>query len=442
MSDSDAGKRDNSTARGLHHANGQSSRGQRSTSNEFTRFLPRKDRGKAPATPNAGHTGSSIPTAQPGIITTRILIRNIHCSACSSTIYNLLTSLIPRPISVEIEISSQQVVICHYSELSWQTIVQELLDAEFEVDSVSTKSNKGPGEDGELYYASQGQDSRSNNIFWEQAGEFLFQGLVGTRKQSHVEQCNFCKSQRAALTSSNLLNEKSGKHEIPPPPASHVYTPPATIYRPEKERIKSGETSYELNSHPHPTHEVSFLNKRKGIPLVLTRSISSTSFKASSSTSRLAVPRPAARRASSLQYTPTMAPTTEKDVKPPFVKVISDSSVASTSGAEDSQPGISIWEARYSIEGMTCASCSSKIQETLDGIPEIKSAEVNLMGNSATITYEGTKEDAAKYVETVEDLGYDCVLDELVEVNASRHAEAGADFERVASLKIDGMRCP
>ncbi|KAI5795434.1 Cu-transporting P-type ATPase [Peziza echinospora] len=108
----------------------------------------------------------------------------------------------------------------------------------------------------------------------------------------------------------------------------------------------------------------------------------------------------------------------------------------------DTGPRIALYEALYSIEGMTCAACTGKVQETIEALPGVKQVSVALMTNSATVQFEGLKEDAAKVVDEIEDIGFDCRLEDIKECGIPGAAKT---VERTAMIKIEGMRsgeCP
>ncbi len=58
------------------------------------------------------------------------------------------------------------------------------------------------------------------------------------------------------------------------------------------------------------------------------------------------------------------------------------------------------------ITGMTCASCSARIERGLAKMPGVLSANVNLAAEKATVEYDPSTVDESKMVKTIEDLGY------------------------------------
>ena len=43
------------------------------------------------------------------------------------------------------------------------------------------------------------------------------------------------------------------------------------------------------------------------------------------------------------------------------------------------------------VSGMTCASCSARVQRTLEQTPGVTSASVNLMTEQATVEYDAAR---------------------------------------------------
>lgn len=58
------------------------------------------------------------------------------------------------------------------------------------------------------------------------------------------------------------------------------------------------------------------------------------------------------------------------------------------------------------IQGMTCASCSGRVEKALNKVPGVLQASVNLAGETARVTYFPGQIDAATLIKAVEDAGY------------------------------------
>lgn len=91
-----------------------------------------------------------------------------------------------------------------------------------------------------------------------------------------------------------------------------------------------------------------------------------------------------------------------------------------------------------SIEGMTCASCTSSISKALEGDPSILSADINLLSSSGTIRHKATLA-AAEVAELVDDIGFEA---EVIESHPEA-PELKDDAEALVrtTFSIEGMTC-
>ena len=64
-------------------------------------------------------------------------------------------------------------------------------------------------------------------------------------------------------------------------------------------------------------------------------------------------------------------------------------------------------EARLSVEGMTCASCSGSVQQALEAIDGVLDAKVALLSHEAKVVFDPTVTTAAALAEAISDIGYD-----------------------------------
>ena len=98
--------------------------------------------------------------------------------------------------------------------------------------------------------------------------------------------------------------------------------------------------------------------------------------------------------------------------------------------------------ARLAIGGMTCASCSGAITKHVQEVDGVLSVNVNLLGNSATVRYQGSKDEIANIVEAIEEIGYEATIDEIKQQNPVAATEAASRSEMYkALLSINGMTC-
>ncbi|MGH3990926.1 MAG: cation transporter, partial [Pseudonocardiaceae bacterium] len=95
------------------------------------------------------------------------------------------------------------------------------------------------------------------------------------------------------------------------------------------------------------------------------------------------------------------------------------------------------------ISGMTCAACSGRIQRTLERTPGVGAANVNLMTESATVTYDPAATSPEHLVQAIRSTGYGAELpapesspEELLEAQDEARAEEIGDLRRKFALSI------
>lgn len=85
----------------------------------------------------------------------------------------------------------------------------------------------------------------------------------------------------------------------------------------------------------------------------------------------------------------------------------------------------------YSIEGMTCASCTSSIEAGLKDVDGIEKVDINLLNSQGTVTHRASLSDVS-IKELIEDIGFGA------EVVRTQDAEDG---ERSVTIRVDGVFC-
>ncbi|UNI22675.1 hypothetical protein JDV02_008540 [Purpureocillium takamizusanense] len=93
--------------------------------------------------------------------------------------------------------------------------------------------------------------------------------------------------------------------------------------------------------------------------------------------------------------------------------------------------------AAVSIGGMTCAVCVNTITDEIQKYPWVSKVVVNLVSNSATIEFTDPNR-TQDIIDAISDLGYDAVLDSVVDLNEQKKAENSREVE----IKVDGIFCP
>jgi heavy metal translocating P-type ATPase len=95
------------------------------------------------------------------------------------------------------------------------------------------------------------------------------------------------------------------------------------------------------------------------------------------------------------------------------------------------------FSASLSIAGMTCAACILSINEGVQDLSFLEDVSVSLLTNSATVVFAGLKDNIKEIVDRIEDRGFDCHVESIVEVGAVE--EEKEHVKRTVMIKIAGM---
>jgi Cu+-exporting ATPase len=88
----------------------------------------------------------------------------------------------------------------------------------------------------------------------------------------------------------------------------------------------------------------------------------------------------------------------------------------------------------FKVEGMTCASCVSRVEKALSAVPGVSSAVVNLATEEATITWEGAPEELL--AKTLQERGYRLITTESLELALEAEAASRLALFRVLAAWI------
>ena len=102
-------------------------------------------------------------------------------------------------------------------------------------------------------------------------------------------------------------------------------------------------------------------------------------------------------------------------------------------------PEVQKFLAALSITGMTCAACILSINEGVQELQFLEDVSVSLLTNSATVTFAGPKNNIDQIVERIEDRGFDCHVEKIVELGGILTEDEQA--ERTVMISIAGMFC-
>ncbi|KAK2738391.1 hypothetical protein FQN57_007068 [Myotisia sp. PD_48] len=304
-------------------------------------------------------SATTVPVGE--LLTTTLLVNNIHCASCVSYAKEVLFVL-PHIREVEVSILAHEVRVRHYSETSTLDLVKALVDAAFEVFHASTSGEAG------TRLADLDASTFSPGSQWLDAGlrrpprtAQPLEGTLEARKSHHIANCNVCRLELEAKSGADIVLEQDAT--------------PIQTTRPKdiQENIKYSQAPEPKFEHemPQPTSESGDIVPLSGI----------------------------------------------KAVSP--------------------YPGKSgeMYDAKLSIGGMTCGSCANSVTSELLGLDFVDSAVVNILTNSAEVTYSGPKENIAKIIHRIEDIGYECRAEEVVQRPQAKNELY------LANVSITGMTC-
>lgn len=290
------------------------------------------------ATPkNLTREQPNVSTAEPmaDVVTTSLLLSNLHCPSCVTYIQEVLSTLHPSPISISPSLVSSWVTVQHKTDLSPKEIQAALEDAGFEVCSVTPDDTAG--------MAHTEQDSQIGYLdrFLDRYGPDASSSQRKPRRPNlHLENCVQCRL------------EAAGKN--------------------------------------HPDKE------------------------------------PSSSKGSARKGHHAMEDTSRNNLDP---LVVVDS-------AEEQD----LWRASMAIGGMTCAACVVAITEELEKKDWVKKVVVNLISNSATVDFNGEEHKDA-VVESIEDIGYDATIDNVVSLKTDLNSRKLSNTSRTIEISVAGMFC-
>ena len=89
------------------------------------------------------------------------------------------------------------------------------------------------------------------------------------------------------------------------------------------------------------------------------------------------------------------------------------------------------------IEGMTCASCVTRVEKALNRVGGVKRASVNLASEKATVQFEGAPGDLQKLVTAVDEAGYKLLIPETAKDSEESKLSESAKEKEFRLLKRD-----
>jgi Cu+-exporting ATPase len=313
-----------------------------------------------------------------GTLTTVLLANNIHCASCVAFVKEVLAFL-PSIKEVDVSILTQEVRIHHGSELATSDLAASLIDAAFEVHHATTYNEAGTIiEDIDTSsWTSYGNRFVSSSFLSTPGSPRPWQDRQRSAAQRrHIENCDACRTDDLAIIESGhsdgLYREKGQYSESKP-----LYQKPVS------------------DDGTLVTHDLACV----------------------SGTRDSNTPDPPSR------------------ASPLHSKIQQQTSILDHQMAPVQASSPEEFDARISISGMTCAACVNTITDSLQQLEFVKTATVNLLTNSATLTYLAPRENIDGVIKEIEETGFEASIDEVT----AKCPPRSEDFE--VRLSIGGMTC-
>ncbi|MCJ1286957.1 hypothetical protein MMC26_006304 [Xylographa opegraphella] len=313
---------------------------------------------------------------------TTVLVNNIHCASCVTHIEEVLAAISIPTAKVSISVINQEILVWHASPTDASVICEALLEAAFEVHSVSTV---------------------------DESGRIVYELNLPIKPEGWIESAADVWKQTPSKKSRPKDSMSMAKRSM-----TKKHLDNCTACREEAARSLGDQEKHTSYSEAHKSVE------RKGsstIPLWRTEDKQSQNSSA------------------------TEVHHTGANNSPSNIERMED--VSTSSGLKISSKN-DIYALALSIGGMTCASCTGAIKHALEDLDYVKSADVDLLTNSARVKFSGDKSNADLIVRVVEDIGYDAEIFSC-EASASSHDDKNRRLGDLtiyrATLSIAGMTC-
>lgn len=358
---------------------------------------------------------STEPRLPPESRSTTILVNNLHCPSCVSTVNDTLFSLNPPPLSVSVSIVLHEIRVAHPIDLSPSQIVHALENAAFDIDSVVESGDSTNG-------VPESESLRT----WRSTRPSGVRGASDpdphNESEQHIRQCDACSSQLATQSSSTGGHLLDTEKDLTP------------------QLVESGS--------PRDDDLVSVVDDH----LTGTRTRIALSISGMSCSSCIGKITNALNDQPWVQSADVNLLTSSAVVvllDPSRVNEALETITGSGYSAQlidceellpkrQSKPSASpdTWRASYAIGGMTCSSCSGAVTDTLNSYEWVRKVDVNLVSGSAMVELQG-KEHLEEVVAVISQLGYVATLGG---VESSAPSEQRA-LNRTVTIQVDGMHC-
>lgn len=317
---------------------------------------------------------------------TILLANNIHCASCVAYATEVL-SFLPYIWKIDISIITHEVRVRHAPETTSTSLLKALVDAAFEVYHVTTFDELGAKTiDIETSSWSASGVLSSASRLSQSFGDAAMKSTASpNRRRMHIENCDACKEEEQDFSKQGSQSRDSkGLRK------KWLYNGKKPLYIPKCQ-----------DSDPELLRE---------------------------------------QEKPSSMSSPTTSGSLESDLTLNYPAHTAKSPQTLAAAVELEELAVQDeYDARISIVGMTCASCVNTVSNEVQQLDCVKSITVNLLTNSATLTYLGPRENIDVIVNQIEDIGFEASIDDVTPKNKPRKAPRSSRY--IANISIGGMTC-
>ncbi|CAK7225022.1 hypothetical protein SBRCBS47491_005750 [Sporothrix bragantina] len=377
-------------------------------------------------------------------VTTSILLGNLHCPSCVSTIREVLQEACADHIRwVSPNIVTSVVTVEHDADTPLRGMVAALVDAGFEICGVTTSSAGDKAVDLDFEELLRPSTPDDNDNEKHNNGEVHNEDNEDNKNDNgHEDEVDDDKRGKG--------KEKDDGHITAVAPSSSPWGFTPLVRWMSGSRVETRRSLVTADkiaqAHLSNCEQCRQLLKSGATPLP-----SHKTTEAGPSNPDTATASSSSNNNNNMTKTPS---STDKETN--SAGMASKSFVAVEH--EDAPTNRPIWRASLAVGGMTCAVCVNAITDDLKKKDWITKVTVNLISNSATVEFDDASKES-KIVEAIEDLGYDATIDSVVRIDPPKPkttkidgtgngADAGADeqdspelHERTVEIRIDGLYC-
>lgn len=336
-----------------------------------------------------GSVSAALATANP-ILNTTIFVTNLHCSSCVTHVNDTIGQL--RGIyKVEVNLLNHTIFVKH-SPVVTSDFVGALADAGFDIDYATTNDEHGR--------VIKSRARPSGKEWFQHLNPFA--GFMTQTRRNHIANCHDCKSRGLDKSFFQKLRGHS-KRDIESD-LSVDSNPPTKESGPERHIATLSVSGMTCSSCVNTiTTELKSMSYVEDVEINLVSHSATVIYRGTAADAQKVVD------------------TIEDCGYGGEITKVEPLNVASL-------------KAVLSIIGMTCGSCVSTVTNGLKDIEGVRSVNVSLVGNSATLSVTN-EQVVAKVQEEIEDMGFECSLASL-EVEALESTRL-----RTVEFEVTGMYC-